>query len=221
MILFVCRQKTKAHVQTGNNRIEDRRENCYNGGKSYGSGSSEPKQMSAAQRAIACEVSDCGVPKQMSVYWSRERKKIVKPTAIYYNTKDPAKANLVKAILMQLDVRIREVSPEQTNETVGYLAGIEGFAPLGAFGRSAFGARKMTGLEKFLPIIMDEVLIMHDFTQEKLDELLAELRRVQAQVALKAVITPSNCSWTFLQLYEELKEEHAQMTQRMQKKPEK
>lgn len=145
----------------------------------------------------------------------------MKPTVLYYNTQDPAKANLVKAILMQLDVRIREISPDQTDETIGYLAGMEGFLPLSSFGWGKIGAQGMTGSEKFLPITKDEVLIMHDFTQEKLDELLRGLRSVHASVALKAVVTPTNCSWRFRQLYEELKEEHAQMTQRMQKKPEK
>lgn len=115
---------------------------------------------------------------------------------------------------MQMGVCIRHISPDQVNETIGYLAGMEGFVPLGT---SVFGNTGMTGLEKFLPIIKDEVLIMHNFTQEKLDELLYRLRSVNASVALKAVVTPTNCSWHFWQLYEELKEEHAQMAKQSRK----
>ena len=150
------------------------------------------------------------------MYRPEKGKRIVKPTVLYYNTQNPAKADLVKAALMQMGVCIRHISPDQVNETIGYLAGMEGFVPLGT---SVFGNTGVTGLEKFLPIIKDEVLIMHNFTQEKLDELLYRLRSVNASVALKAVVTPTNCLWHFWQLYEELKEEHAQMAKQMQKKP--
>lgn len=128
----------------------------------------------------------------------------MKATAVYYNTKSPEKANLVKEVLMRLDIRIREVASGQVGETVGYLAGAEGFELQGT-----------QGWEQFLPIIKDEVLILHNFTQEQLDALLYELRRVNASVALKAVVTQSNCSWPFWKLYEELQEEHAQMMQSM------
>lgn len=60
-------------------------------------------------------------------------------------------------------------------------------------------------------VIPEEMLVLHNFSGRRLDQLLAELRRAKASVALKAVLTETNCEWTFYELYQEIKKEHEMM----------
>lgn len=125
---------------------------------------------------------------------------------MYYNTQNPAKARLVKETVARLGIRIRDILPEQVNETVGALAGIKEAETYSETGWNDF---------QFRPVIQDEVLIFYNFSEERLDELLRELRKIHASVALKAVVTPTNCSWRFWQLYAEIKKEHEEMTRQI------
>ena len=56
------------------------------------------------------------------------------------------------------------------------------------------------------------MLVLCNFSEARLDALLQGMRRSGIRIALKAMLTESNAGWTFLQLYEELLEEHARMT---------
>ena len=61
----------------------------------------------------------------------------------------------------------------------------------------------------------DEMLVMYGFTEDRLDEFLARMRRARTgHVALKAVITPTNSSWNGHELYAELKKEHEALSGR-------
>lgn len=63
------------------------------------------------------------------------------------------------------------------------------------------------------PPIPCEVLVMHNFTSRRIDELLLNLRKAGVpRIALKAVVTEDNSRWTFYHLYEEIKKEHEAMT---------
>ena len=56
------------------------------------------------------------------------------------------------------------------------------------------------------------MLVMYRFSSQRMDELLRNLRKAGVpRIDLKAVITESNCQWTFYHLYEEISEEHRQM----------
>ena len=82
-------------------------------------------------------------------------------------------------------------------QTVGHLAKVKGFP-----------ARKIPPFQN-TPEITKDVLIMCNFTEEKLDMFLNSMKAgVVPQVALKAVLTAQNCFWTFAQLFQELEEEH-------------
>lgn len=64
-----------------------------------------------------------------------------------------------------------------------------------------------------LPVIPEEVMVLKQFSSQRLDMLLAGLRRAGVpRIALKAVLTEHNSDWTFYHLYQELKEEHETMT---------
>ena len=68
---------------------------------------------------------------------------------------------------------------------------------------------------------MQKIILAYNFTPERLQALKlicmmlrTQLRAVKGklrQVALKAMLTPTNCTWSGLQLLQELSQEHAYM----------
>lgn len=131
---------------------------------------------------------------------------------LYYNPENGAPARqtaLMKSVFVRMGVRIRNVRPEEVNETVGYLAGLKGFEKREA----EDSAGQKTGSEEALPKISEQVLVLKGFSGGRLDQLLASLRRAGVpKIDLKAVLTEHNSGWTFYHLYEEIREEHAAMT---------
>lgn len=62
-------------------------------------------------------------------------------------------------------------------------------------------------------VIEEEMLVMKDFSDRRLNELLMQMRKAGIpRIALKAVVTEHNVNWTFRALYKEIKEEHEQMS---------
>ena len=105
---------------------------------------------------------------------------------------------LLTAVLQQLSIEERRVSPEEINQDVGYLAGFPGFVkketdrPLPPLGREAEGG----------------VLCMCGLTGVRMNALLKALRENGAPISLKATVTPTNQHWAFRRLVEELRKEH-------------
>ena len=129
---------------------------------------------------------------------------------LYYNPEASTKVMKLKGVLVRMGVRIRNVAPEQVLETVGALAGISGYER--TVQEKASDA--VQSEQKDLPVIPEEMLVMHGFTSRRIDELLFGLRKAGVpKVELKAIVTESNAGWTFYHLYEEIKEEHERMKQ--------
>lgn len=123
---------------------------------------------------------------------------VPKEIILYYNPKNPAYLNQMKGVLVQMGIRIKRVTPEQTGQTVGFLAGLKEF-------------EERTGAEA--PLIEEEVLVMRGFTNQRIDQLLMALRKAKVpKIPLKAVLTESNSKWTFFELYQEIKKEHQEMS---------
>ena len=102
-----------------------------------------------------------------------------------------------------MGVRIKNITPEQTGQTIGYLAGFDGFDEMEPQEGSV------------APEIDEEMLVMKNFTNRRIDELLVGLRRAGVpKIELKAVVTETNCRWSFYALYEELKKEREAMTKK-------
>lgn len=119
-------------------------------------------------------------------------------SVLYYNPGTPETTKHVaklKGVLVRMGVRIRNIGPEQTGQTVGFLAGLPGF-------------EEQDGPEE-IPEIPEEMLVLKQFSGRRLDELLLGLRRAGVpRIALKAVVTEQNASWPFYKLYQELRQEH-------------
>ena len=129
--------------------------------------------------------------KEMVLYYQPEREK---------EAGNASKAAKLKGVLIRMGIRIKNITPEQTGQTVGYLAGFD---------------ERETEEGTVLPELEEEMLVMKNFTNRRIDELLAGLRRAGVpKVELKAVVTETNCGWTFYALYEELKKEREAMTKK-------
>lgn len=111
-----------------------------------------------------------------------------------------SRAARLKGVLIRMGVRIRNVTAQQTGQTVGFLAGCPGFDQIQQ--------------EEPAPVIAEEVLVMKNFTSKRIDELLAELRRAGvSKIVCKAMLTESNSKWSLFGLYEELKKEQKALEQ--------
>lgn len=119
-------------------------------------------------------------------------------TVLYYTPENTKKTAKLKAVLIQMGVRIKNIGACQVGESVGYLAGMDGY--------------EKNEIGEALPVISQEVLVMKDFSSRRMDELFLRIRKAGIpKIDLKAVITATNAGWTFYQLYEEILAEHKQM----------
>lgn len=110
----------------------------------------------------------------------------------------PERLQALKLICMMLRAQLRAVAREELLQPVGYLAGLSEVAPV---------SEAYSGDEG-----QEEMLLMCGFSRQDLDRLLAAIKKGKLrQVALKAMLTPTNCTWNGLQLLQELSQEHAYM----------
>lgn len=127
--------------------------------------------------------------KEMVLYYQPEKDR---------QSGNDTKAAKLKAVLVRMGIRIKNISPEQVNQTVGYLAGFDGFEE---------------EEQENCPDVDEEIMVMKNFSNRRIDELLLNLRRAGVpKIDLKAVITDTNCKWKFYDLYLELKKEHDTMS---------
>ena len=120
-----------------------------------------------------------------------------RPMILYYDNGQAEKSKSLEKAAEHLGITFVPVTGAHFLQTVGYLAKVKGFP-----------ARKIPPFQN-TPEITKDVLVMCNFTEEKLDVLLKSMKNgVIPQVALKAVLTAQNCFWTFAQLFQELEEEH-------------
>lgn len=112
------------------------------------------------------------------------------PMILFYNLKNK-KGSQLRMICLRLNIRVRDVAPEDYAEPVAALAGL---APrTGAVCEGELG---------------DEMLVMVNLGNVMLNRFLQELRAAHVPpIALKAILTPTNAQWSSLQLRDELQQE--------------
>lgn len=166
-----------------------------------------------------------------------------KELVLYYTPEKSTDDQKLKGVLVRLGIRIRNITPDQIYQKVGYLAGLPGFeeepdteskeAELKETGRKEAGQKEAGQKaaeqqeEGFsggnVPAqISEKVLVLHGFGERKLNEMLNQFRKAKVPpIALKAVLTEHNCGWSFYELYQELRQEHEKMNARQEKEYEK
>ena len=110
------------------------------------------------------------------------------PTLLTFNLA-PQKRAALQVIALRAGVKLQAVAPERTGATLTQiLSGDSG---------------QTTEPRPF----SEELLVFSGFGERLLDAVLTEMRRRKVHVALKAVVTPTNASWTAAELYDELCQE--------------
>lgn len=140
---------------------------------------------------------------------------MMKETVLYYNPNKAAHAAKLKSVFVRMGIRIKNISEVQLDETVGYLSGVNGFEAVseGGSGEQPEGSDITGEADNGVGAIDEEMLVMKDFSDRRLNELLMQMRKAGVpKINLKAVVTEHNIGWTFRQLYEEIKKEHEQMS---------
>lgn len=117
-----------------------------------------------------------------------------KTSALFYNFKDEPRTRLLRRYLHRSGISTRVIDASEFLQPLGVLFELPGFAPDTRFNLG----------EDF----KEEMLVMKDFSGQQLDDFLQFIRTSGlARVELKAVLTPVNCRWNSLQLYQELTRE--------------
>lgn len=118
---------------------------------------------------------------------------------LYYTPEKSAEDQKLKGVLVRLGIRIRNITPEQAGQKVGYLAGLPGF-------------EEMPEQEEEASVIPEKMLVLCGFGQRKLEEMLNQFRKAKIPpIPMKAVLTEHNSGWSLVELYQELRQEHEKM----------
>ncbi|MDD7390819.1 MAG: DUF3783 domain-containing protein [Lachnospiraceae bacterium] len=143
---------------------------------------------------------------------------------LLYRFRDTQIGRQLHAVAARMGILCKVVEEEQTEETLGALLKLPGFVSAGDAGSMENDMRPETGTGNNTgdnadgntdgntgrkPELTRQVMIMHGFTNQRLNEFLQNMRKAGMPIIpLKAIVTPRNISWTFRTLYEELEKEH-------------
>lgn len=100
----------------------------------------------------------------------------------------------LKTIAEKLGMRLVAADDDDAETQLGYFAGFEGFAKSEKMGEAENGCVIFSGL-----------------SGKQIDLVIAELRKAEVVIPLKAVLTPSNQSWSIKKLTAELAKERSQL----------
>lgn len=128
------------------------------------------------------------------------------PRTIIYSIPDTnnQKETAIIHICKQLDIRTKRLKQTDVNLTVGRLVGMS--VP------KAFSAPSNANEKAAPEFTLPELLIFHGLDDATLDLFLAKYKEQNLEpIALKAIVTPYNLSWTVYHLIRELIREHVSM----------
>lgn len=119
------------------------------------------------------------------------------PAVLLYNFSRDKRTEAIEAFLSSVGVRFSHVPVTDFNRRIGALLSLPG---------AEMGTNSVT-----YPFFTDEMLVMSGFSQDMLQDFLSFFREKQLRrVALKAMLTPTNASWSGAELVRHLKQEQAQ-----------
>lgn len=122
----------------------------------------------------------------------------MKETILLFNPPQRDRLLKVEMALFPLHVRLKRVRLSDYNQPLGVLAGIKDMQP-------ADGS--YTG-----PELPDTMFVFCFFDDNRLNQALAALRKSGAgPFPYKAILTPTNSSWTAADCFSEIKKEHEAM----------
>ena len=116
-------------------------------------------------------------------------------TVLYYEPLPLLAPAALAGVLQRRGLRVVRVTRDQVGQTVGFLAGYQGF-------------EARPGKEE---APKDRVLVFCEVDRETLDQVLEALKAAGAPASLKAILTGTNAGWPFARLARELSAEHRAM----------
>lgn len=123
------------------------------------------------------------------------------PKVLLFNIQDPVRRLRIRRWLEGAGIRPVEVPASALHQRVGALLELPGFS---------LAAGPWLGQAP-----AEEMLVMFGFRGSMLGDFLRFFREQGlAPVALKAMVTPSNLSWSALELYEALRQERAALARK-------
>lgn len=126
----------------------------------------------------------------------------MKSTVLCYNLKGTKKGKKIVMIFGYLGYRVRNIAKEEYLLQIGEL--LEGVT-----------VNEETPKEYIYEEegFSDEMLIIHAASEDMLNKALFLMKKEKVQIALKAVVTPSNQEWNSIALHDEILKEHRYMTE--------
>lgn len=119
---------------------------------------------------------------------------------IMFFTRDKNKSEQIINLCKRLDIHTRMIKPTDINMETGNLAGIK-----------TTGGKKEKNKAP-IGYDMPEVMVFSGISSENLDFFLEQYKKAGIMpIALKAVLTPYNITWSFYELITELQRERIQM----------
>lgn len=101
----------------------------------------------------------------------------------------------IEKLCRSLSIKSFYVRPDSYSQSLGYLAGIQGFPRTPS---------TYNGVE-----LESEMLVFSGMDSELTDRFLQAIKDINLPpISLKAIVTPTNIFWTPVKLYQELKTEH-------------
>jgi len=105
----------------------------------------------------------------------------------------------IERLCRSLSIKTSYIKPTSYTQSMGYLAGIQGFSHTPPNNISVW-----TNIDFQL-----EMLVFSGMDSDTIDQFLDAFKKANlTPVALKAILTPTNIFWTPVSLYEELSKEH-------------
>lgn len=137
----------------------------------------------------------------------------MKEMVLYYAPENAVYVGLIKGVLVQMGVKIKNLTPGRCEKKIGYLAGLDGFENEDMVPEGEVVSR--VGQQASPMTINEELLVLCGFTEKRMDQLLEKLKKAGVpRSVMKAIVTQSNAYWTVYELYGHLVEERKQFEQR-------
>lgn len=119
---------------------------------------------------------------------------------IMFFTKEVNKSEQIVNLCKKMNIHTRKIKPSDINMETGSLAGIKA------------GRARRTKDKAPSGYDMPEIMIFSGISSETLDVFLEQYKKADiSPIALKAVLTPHNISWSLYELITELQRERIQM----------
>ena len=124
---------------------------------------------------------------------------------LYHAPGQMAHTSLLKGVLVQMGVKIRNLTPDRCGKRIGFLVGMEGYedSPETDDSQEINGTGQQADAQ--FASMTEELLVLSGFTDGRLNELLGRMKRAGVpKIKLKAIVTETNADWTVYELYRQL-----------------